>query len=259
MVEGRVTRGTTGTNRLRRVDRWIATLPALRTATEPLVVDLGYGSSATTPLELFERLSQVRKDVEVVGIEIDPERVRRASERARPGVSFRLGGFEVPGRDPLIIRAFNVLRQYDESEVLDNWKRMSARLQPTGTLVEGTCNEIGRVCSWVAITRDGPQSLTVSLRLAELERPSIVAERLPKALIHRNVEGERVHDFVEALDRHWQYNAGLGTYGPSQRWIAVAKAMKADGWPVQRPQSRWKLGELTVDWDSVAPKGFRWS
>ena len=258
MVEGRVTRGTTGTNRLRRVDRWIAALPALRTAPEPLVVDLGYGSSATTPLELFERLSQVRKDVEVVGIEIDPERVRRASERARPGVSFRLGGFEVPGRDPLIIRAFNVLRQYDESEVLDNWKRMSARLQPTGTLVEGTCNEIGRVCSWVAITHDGPQSLTVSLRLAELERPSIVAERLPKALIHRNVEGERVHDFLEALDRHWQYNAGVGAFGPSQRWIAVAKAMKADGWPVHGPQSRWKLGELTVDWNAVAPNGFSW-
>jgi len=259
MVEGRVTRGTTGTNRLRRVDRWIATLPALRTAADPLVVDLGYGASATTSLELHERLSQVRPDVEVLGIEIDPERVRRASERAKPGVSFRLGGFEIPGREPIIIRAFNVLRQYDEAEVLNNWKRMSARLQPAGTLVEGTCNEIGRVCSWVAITRDGPQSLTVSLRLAELERPSIVAERLPKALIHRNVPGERVHDFIEALDRHWQYNAGLSAYGPSQRWIAVAKAMKADGWPVHGPESRWKLGELTVGWAAVAPNGFDWS
>jgi len=259
MVEGRVTRGTTGTNRLRRVDRWIASLPALRTVADPLVVDLGYGASATTTLELYDRLVRIRPDVELVGVEIEPERVRLASERAKPGVSFRLGGFEIPGREATIIRAFNVLRQYDESEVLDNWKRMSARLQPAGTLVEGTCNEIGRVCSWVAITKNGPQSLTVSLRLPELERPSIVAERLPKALIHRNVEGERVHDFVEALDRHWQYNSGLGAFGPSQRWIAVARAMKADGWPVHGPQSRWKLGELTVDWQAVAPIGFRWS
>jgi len=258
MVEGRVTRGTTGTNRLRRVDRWIATLPALRSAADPLVVDLGFGASATTSLELYDRLERIRPDVEIVGIEIDPERVKKASERAKPGVSFRLGGFEVPGRDPIIIRAFNVLRQYNEAEVLENWKRMSARLQPAGTLVEGTCNEIGRVCSWVAITGEGPQSLTVSLRLAELERPSIVAERLPKALIHRNVAGERVHDFLEALDRHWQYNAGVGAFGPSQRWIAVAKAMKADGWPVHGPQSRWKLGELTVDWASVSPNGFSW-
>jgi hypothetical protein len=258
MVEGRVTRGTTGTNRLRRVDRWIATLPALRTTADPLVVDLGYGASATTSLELYDRLARVRPDLEVLGIEIDPQRVRLASERAKPGVSFRLGGFEVPGREPIIIRALNVLRQYHEAEVLENWKRMTSRLQPGGTLVEGTCNEIGRVCSWVAVTADGPQSLTVSLRLADLEKPSIVAERLPKVLIHRNVDGERVHDFVEALDRHWQYNAALSAFGPSQRWIAVAKALKGDGWPVHGPQSRWKLGELTVDWQAVAPTGFRW-
>ena len=47
MPIGQVTRGTTGTNRLRRVDRWIAQLPALRRAEAPLVVDLGYGASAT--------------------------------------------------------------------------------------------------------------------------------------------------------------------------------------------------------------------
>ena len=106
--EGRITRGTTGVNRLRRVDRWIAALPALRQAADPLVVDLGYGASATTSNELRARLAAVRADVEVVGIEIDPERVRVASLAARPGVSFRLGGFEVPtdgDRRPAIIRA----------------------------------------------------------------------------------------------------------------------------------------------------------
>ena len=53
MVEGRVTRGTTGTNRLRRIDRWIARLPALRGADDPLVVDLGYGASPVTTLEIM--------------------------------------------------------------------------------------------------------------------------------------------------------------------------------------------------------------
>ena len=262
MVEGRVTRGTTGTNRLRRVDRWIATLPVLRRTADPLVVDLGYGESATTSLELYDRLARVRADVEVVGIEIEPARVALASKSAKPGVSFRLGGFEVPlpaGRAAAVIRSLNVLRQYQEEEVLENWRRMVSRLQPGGVLVEGTCNEIGRVCSWVDVTAEGPQSLTVSLRLDELEWPSIVAERLPKILIHRNVEGERVHSFITALDRHWQYNAGLAAFGASQRWIAVAKAMKNDGWPVHSPQSRWKLGELTVDWSSVAPNGFEWA
>jgi hypothetical protein len=257
MAEGRITRGTTGVNRLRRVDRWIATLPVLRRTDDPLVVDLGYGASATTSLELSDRLKRARPDVEVIGIEIDPERVRIASLSARPGVSFRAGGFEVPlpaGRTATVIRALNVLRQYDETEVPAAWDRMLARLQPGGVLVEGTCNEIGRVCSWVDVTAAGPQTLTVSLRLAELDRPSIVAERLPKVLIHRNVAGERIHDYLVALDRCWQVHAPLSVYGASQRWIATAESMRADGWPIRGSKSRWKLGELTVGWEAVAPK-----
>jgi hypothetical protein len=253
MPIGQVTRGTTGTNRLRRIDRWIAQLPALRRAEHPLVVDLGYGASATTTLELHQRLSRVRPDVQVVGIEIEPERVAIAKPFERPGVSFRLGGFEVPGERPTIIRALNVLRQYDESEVASAWQLMVERLQPGGVLVEGTCNEVGRVASWVDVTADGPQSLSISLHLPSLEKPSVVAERLPKVLIHRNVPGERIHDFLRDLDRQWATHAGLGVYSPAQRWVAVAQSMKDAGWAVTGGRSRWRLGELTVAWGSVAP------
>jgi hypothetical protein len=256
MAEGRITRGTTGVNRLRRVDRFIAALPILRRTSDPLVVDLGYGASASTSLELYARVAKIRPDVEVVGIEIDPERVRLAAPEARPGVSFRQGGFEVPlppGRCATVIRALNVLRQYDESEVPQAWDRMLARLQPGGILVEGTCNEVGRVCCWINLDASGPRSLTVSLRLEGLDRPSIVAERLPKALIHRNIPGERIHEFLLSLDRNWQVNAPLSVYGPSQRWIATAIGMRADGWPVLGTKARWRLGELTVAWDAVAP------
>ncbi|HWH25203.1 MAG TPA: class I SAM-dependent methyltransferase [Pseudolysinimonas sp.] len=253
---GRITRGTTGTNRLRRVDRWIATQPVLRRADDPLVVDLGYGSSATTSNELRARLARIRPDVEVLGIEIDPERVRIALAAAQPGVSFRVGGFETPtddGRRPAIIRALNVLRQYDEAEVPAAWATMVARLQPGGLLVEGTCNEVGRVASWVALDASGPRTFTISLRLAELDRPSIVAERLPKVLIHRNVPGERVHELLQQLDRQWAVAAPLAVYGASQRWIAVAEALRTDGWPIHGSRTRWRLGELTLDWAAVAP------
>lgn len=261
MPIGSITRGTTGANRLRRVDRWIARTPAFLRAEHPLVVDLGYGASAITPLELHQRLAKVRPEVEVVGIEIDPERVRSATAFERPGVSFRRGGFEVPldgGRRASVIRAFNVLRQYDEGDVLGHWQRMVARLDPAGVLVEGTCSEIGRVASWIDISAAGPQSLTVSLRLSGLEAPSIVAERLPKVLIHRNIEGERVHNLMRALDTHWARNAALTAYGPSQRFIASARGLTADGWPVLGTASRWRLGEITVAWESVAPRGFEW-
>ena len=73
-VFGQITRGTTNTNRLRRIDRWIARHPVLRRTADPFVVDLGYGASAVTVLELERRLSVARPDVEVLGLEIDPAR-----------------------------------------------------------------------------------------------------------------------------------------------------------------------------------------
>ncbi len=255
-IHGRITRGTTGVNRLRRIDRWIATLPVLRATGDPLVVDLGYGASATTTLELRDRLTAVRAEVEVVGVEIDPERVRIASTAARDGVTFRLGGFETPtpgGRPAAVIRALNVLRQYDEREVAGAWATMTSRLQPGGILVEGTCNELGRVASWVALGTDGPRTFTISLRLAELEQPSIVAERLPKVLIHRNIPGERIHELLLELDRLWAVHVPLAVYGPTQRWIAVVESLRSSGWPVRDGRTRWRLGELTLDWATVAP------
>lgn len=267
-VVGSVTRGTTNTNRLRRVDRWIAALPELRRTGDPLVVDLGYGASGVTAFELQHRLAKARPDVEVLGLEIDPGRVRTALaqlEAVRAGstgfdpgarVGFAVGGFEVPlpaGRHAAVIRAFNVLRQYDESEVAPAWERMLSRLQLGGALVEGTCDEIGRIASWVTLDRTGPQTFTVSLRLRGLDAPSVVAERLPKALIHRNVPGERVHVYLAELDRLWRIHSPLAAYGPKQRWIAVAQGMREAGWPVLGGRARWRLGELTVAWEAVAP------
>ena len=269
MPVGSITRGTTNTNRLRRVDRWIAEQPALRRAADPLVVDLGYGASGVTAFELAARLRRTRPDGEVLGLEIDPGRVRLATAQladVRRGatpfpadlrVGFALGGFEVPvagGRRPAVIRAFNVLRQYDESDVRAAWERMTSRLAPGGLLVEGTCDELGRIASWAGVAASGPETFTISLRLRELDAPSILAERLPKALIHRNVPGERVHELLTALDRAWRTHAPLSVYGPSQRWIAVARTLRDDGWPVLGSQRRWRLGELTVAWGAVAPR-----
>jgi hypothetical protein len=256
---GTVTRGTTNPNRLRRVDRWLAgpQAPRLRRAADPLVVDLGYGASGITALELRDRLRSVRDDVDVVGIEIDPERVAAAQPLAGPGLLFVRGGFELPvpgGRRPVLVRAFNVLRQYGEDDVAAAWSVMTGRLAPGGLLVEGTCDEVGRRAAWVALDAGGPVSLTLSLRLAGLERPSDVAERLPKALIHRNVPGERVHAFLTALDDAWARQAPLAALGARQRWSASAAALRSAGWPVLDRPARWRLGEVTVAWDAVRPR-----
>jgi len=257
---GTVTRGTTNPNRLRRMDRWIAAelAPALRRAqAAPVAVDLGYGAAPWTAVELHQRLAAVRADVRVVGIEIEAERVAVAQRHARPpGLTFRRGGFEVPVDDAesgvLLIRAANVLRQYDEAQVADAWALLCGRLAPGGLLVEGTCDEIGRRQVWVALDRGGPRTVTFAARLGGLECPSDLAERLPKALIHRNVPGEPVHAFLRDLDRAWAAAAPYADFGARQRWIAMARSVAAD-WPVVGGPLRWRLGELTVRWDAVAP------
>jgi hypothetical protein len=253
---GLPTRGTTNANRLRRVDRWLLAtqIPRLRDSTRPLVVDLGYGSSAVTTLELVGRLAPEVEGLEVVGLEIDPERVTAvADDRDPPRVDFRVGGFELAGLRPVIVRAFNVLRQYDEESAGRAWATMCAALAPGGLLVEGTCDEWGRRSAWVALDADGPLTLTLAARVSDIGTPSDLAERLPKALIHHNVPGEPVHEFLRAFDAAWAGAAGMSTFGPRQRWVAAVEALGAQGWPLVGSSRRWRHGEVTVRWSAVAP------
>ncbi|MEV1143261.1 class I SAM-dependent methyltransferase [Micromonospora sp. NPDC049799] len=254
---GAVTRGTTNPNRLRRVDNWIVETcgDALRAAADPLVVDLGYGASPVTAVELRARLATaVRADVRVVGLEIDPVRVAAALPAADPpGLTFARGGFELAGLRPALVRAFNVLRQYDESEARAAWRTISAGLAPGGLLVEGTCDELGRLGGWVLLDTSGPRTLTLAARLTTLESPGQLAERLPKALIHRNVPGERIHGLLRALDDAWHAAAGYAPFGPRQRWLRTVTAVRESGWPVLDGPRRWRHGELTVPWPSVSP------
>ncbi|MFI7577655.1 class I SAM-dependent methyltransferase [Micromonospora sp. NPDC049497] len=254
---GAVTRGTTNPNRLRRVDNWIVETcgDALRAAADPLVVDLGYGASPVTAVELRARLATaVRADVRVVGLEIDPVRVAAALPAADPpGLAFARGGFELAGLRPALVRAFNVLRQYDESEAGAAWRTITAGLAPGGLLVEGTCDELGRLGGWVLLDTSGPRTLTLAAKLTTLESPGQLAERLPKALIHRNVPGERIHDLLRALDDAWHAAAGYAPFGPRQRWLRTVTAVRESGWPVLDGPRRWRHGELTVPWPSVTP------
>jgi hypothetical protein len=291
-LEGEITRGTTNPSRLRRVDRWItqAQRAVLISQPSPLVVDLGYGASAVTTLELYRRVRAVAPSAEVIGLEIDPERVAHARRQlaglrdaglALPGLSFQAGGFELPvSRRPAVIRAFNVLRQYPQERAWLAWRRLAAGLAPGGVLVEGTCDEIGRRAVWVTLPAlpasdgrpprdrssparrdrgdgDAEPLVTFSTRLASLERPSDLAERLPKVLIHRNLPGEPVHRFLRDWDRAWDRSAPYSVFGPRQRWLATISLLRQD-WPVlDRPpyggHRRWRLGEVTVSWSALAP------
>lgn len=257
---GSPTRGTTAPNRLRRADRWLVgtQAPRIRLGDDPpVMVDLGYGRLGTTTREWADRLARVRGDLDVVGVEISPERVAAAQPLARPGLRFVLGGFEVPTPPARVIRAFNVLRQYDEGEVAQAWAGLRAALDGDGIVLDGTCSELGRLGSWVMLDHEGPQTLTLSWRLRDLDLdaapPSLVAERLPKALIHRNVPGEGIHELLRDLDDAWARTAGYASYG-ARAHAVEAFGMLADRWPLRDDPRRWRLGELTLAWAPVAPR-----
>jgi hypothetical protein len=124
-------------------------------------------------------------------------------------------------------------------------------------VVEGTCDELGRVASWILLEPSGPVSLTLAVRLATLstvEGPALLAERLPKALIHHNVPGTPINGFLTALQRCWQHAAPLAPFGPRQRWARAVRLLGEGGWPILGDVRRARLGEVSVAWSAVADR-----
>lgn len=224
------------------------------------MIDLGYGRVPVTTLEFAQRLAAVRADIRVIGLEIDPERVEAARSsrdqptRDQPSVEFRLGGFELAGLAPILVRAFNVLRQYPEDAVADAWALMRSRLAPDGLIVDGTCDELGRLGCWVLLDRDGPVSLTLACDPRRIERPADLAERLPKVLIHHNVPGQPIHELLRSADQAWAAAAAHSVFGPKARWHAMLEALHADGIPIPTPRRSARDAVLTVPWAAVAPE-----
>lgn len=251
---GTITRGTTGFNRLRKVDRWVFYHPELHqklhphAVAAPLAIDVGYGDSYTTTCEWAWWLRRINPHISVVGLEIDPSRVLPP----RDGVRFERGGFELAGYRPHLVRAFNVLRQYDVTQVPDAWSMVCGRLAPGGVFIEGTCDELGRRASWVLLDRRGPVSLTLAWQPWDVAKPSDVAERLPKILIHRNVPGQRIHSLLQLCDDCWDKTNGLAAFGPRIRWRETQKLLREH---LSIPRQRLLRDNiLTVPWSVVEPE-----
>ena len=209
---------------------------------------MGYGDSYTTTCEWAWWLRRINPHISVVGLEIDPSRVLPP----RDGVRFERGGFELAGYRPHLVRAFNVLRQYDVAQVPDAWSMVCGRLAPGGVFIEGTCDELGRRASWVLLDRRGPVSLTLAWQPWDVAKPSDVAERLPKILIHRNVPGQKIHSLLQLCDDCWDKTNGLAAFGPRIRWRETQKLLR-EHLPIPRPRLL-RDNILTVPWSVVEPE-----
>ena len=135
----------------------------------------------------------------------------------------------------------------------DAWRTVTERLAPGGFFVEGTCDELGRRAAWVLLDATGPISLTLAWDPFDITAPSDLAERLPKALIHRNVPGENIHELLRRADEAWERSAGWEPYGPRVRWRQARDLLSAQGVPLAPIRRRVRDNVLTVPWEYVAP------
>jgi SAM-dependent methyltransferase len=266
---GQHTRGKTAENRLRQVDVYVAlALADTLRAGEPLAVDLGFGARPWTALEMAERLARVNPRVRVLGVEIDPERVADARPFADPPrVDFVLGGFNlervIGDGTARLIRAYNVLRQYDEADVDAAIAQIAQALEPGGVLIEGTSNPTGAMVAfdvWRKPTAAGGAcgraggsasggsaaavashglahvALVFGTNFREVHQPADYQTILPKRLIHRMLDAEPQRFFAE-----WRVASDIGRSsgampgGRREQWARTAEVLRERfGWPVDQ-------------------------
>lgn len=256
--EGKPTRGKTQPNRLRHVDTFVARYdPGLLRRMDGVwgnawLIDVGYGAEPYTALEMAARLRRQNPQLHLLGVEIDPVRVAAAQPFADDVTLFRLGGFNLPVQEPVrLIRAMNVLRQYDEAAVTTAWARMGSHLLPGGLLLEGTSDPQGR--RWVlnVLRKQATDELTCEALVFRYSLrypfdPATLQPVLPKNFIHHMLPGEPIADFFGAWKQATQQTVAEQVWGPRRWFVAAAEQLAANGWRIDRRRAWLDDGYLIV-------------
>lgn len=254
---GQPTRGKTALNRLRQVDVYFALAHAgVLRAGAPLVVDVGYGAQAWTALELYERWLPLNPRLRLIGVEIDAARVAAALPYGQAGViDFRLGGFNVAhvlnGEKARVIRAYNVLRQYDEAAVPDALVAMGAGLETGGLLIEGTSTPTGRIVAFDVYRKAGDgglqhRELVFGTNFREAVDPAEFQTILPKRLIHHMLD-DRPAAFFHDWRRAVTLAVGRGLQRERAKWAWAARALhERFGWAVDMRERIVRRGYLVL-------------
>ena len=258
---GHPTRGKTASNRLRRVDNFILFYePSLLTRTDglfadSLFVDLGYGFDARTTLESAARFRRINPDLRILGVEIDKERVEVALPYADDKTFFRLGGFNLPLKEKervRVIRAFNVLRQYEEKDFAPAYERLAQYVLPGGLMIEGTSTPFGSIwCANVVrkIMESGSLLSGSQKQASELHNWRFEAlvfstnfragfditdfqAVLPKNHIHHVVPGEPIYEFFDAWKGAAAQSSAMKIYGLKQWFVGAAELLAQKGYKI---------------------------
>jgi hypothetical protein len=256
---GQPTRGKTARNRLRRVDIFLTRYDRkLITRTDgdyqnAWFVDLGYGAEPYTTLESADRLRKHNPNLKMLGVEIVAERVETAKPFADELTQYRLGGFNLPlesGEQVRAIRAFNVLRQYEEAEVEAAHQLLVEQMLPGGLLIEGTSDALGRV--WAAnilrrrsdLQESDYEGLVFSTNFRWGFEPEMFQPVLPKNFIHRVLPGEAIYEFFSDWKESALEKVGYKEFGLRQWFVESAEALAAKGYRIDTRKKMLDSGFL---------------
>lgn len=257
---GQPTRGKTASNRLRRVDNFLLLYePSLLTRADGLFadsffIDLGYGFDPRTTLESAERFRRVNPKLPILGVEIDKERVDAALPYADRLTHFRLGGFNLPlqprifhtdqiedaglaGESVRLIRAFNVLRQYEETDFAPAYERLAEYVLPGGLMIEGTSTPFGQL--WAAnlarMTSEKKWKMEALVFSTNFRLGFDIGDFqavLPKNHIHHMTAGEPMYEFMQAWKRSAAATSPSKVFGLKQWFSASAENLAAKGFNI---------------------------
>lgn len=258
---GQPTRGKTAPNRLRKTDTFLAVAyPEFVRHMSGLFVDLGYGFYPVTSVETMRRLRRINLSLQVLGVEIDPQRVADAQPFSEPGLSFRLGGFNLPlhpGERASVIRAFNVLRQYDEAAVAGALEALAGALTPGGLIIEGTSDPLGRLLTFNLFEKQSGALVRKGLVLAPAQQAGFEPRQfqavLPKNFIHHAEPGGPIDRFFADWHAAWQHARGQAR--EPRQVFALAALRLADHYHygLDRRSALLRRGFLVLgpEWPSV--------
>jgi len=196
---------------------------------DAMFLDLGYGFAARTTLESAQRFRKLNPNLKILGVEIDKERVEAALPFADEKTFFRLGGINAPlkdGEHVRLIRAFNVLRQYEEKDFAPAYEQLANHIIPGGLTIEGTSNPFGSIWSANLVRKlERGEWCFENLIFSTNFRMGFDVDEfqtiLPKNLIHHVVSGEEVYAFFEAWKQSAKETAAMKTYGDAQAIVCL--------------------------------------
>ena len=156
------------------------------------------------------------------------------------------------GESVRLIRAFNVLRQYEEMDFAPAYERLAEHVLPGGLMIEGTSTPFGQL--WVAnlarmtVERKWKmEALVFSTNFRMGFEITDFQAVLPKNHIHHVVAGEPIFEFMQAWKRSAAETSPAKAFGLKQWFSASVESLAAKGYKIDL-RKKW-LGKGWLIWN----------